>query len=683
MTRSDDASDSSTSPLDQLDVLSPLLDTAQEADQLDVFSPLLDTAQDADEVHEERVADCGRSTSASSSDELSIAHEEVAGPSLSLFEDEKPKAAGGGCDSESDHELGVDDVLIYTPGESHNLICDEDHEEHDGTDGDSPDGSNSDEVLLNENDTPMPYLTLFTLSCVIICDSLSITFIFPFLQWMVEYFAVSDDPHMLYVYAGILASSFSFAQCVASMLFGSLSDRFGRRPILLTGLMVNALALLAFGFSQTYWQALLFRVLGGALNGNMPVAKTYMGEVTHPRHHQKVFSLVGLVWSTGNVLGPALGGFLAIPADLYPNVFSQEGIFGRNPFLLPCVVMAFIQATGFVVGFFRLKESLPSRTPPAAPEAFSLELTELSQPHCSDGAAAVESCALQQQSSEDAAELLVASTTLVSAQDAEFGVQTDRPPEDDRRSSAPGDHNNAHSADTEFDLVLEHSEEQHRERERELGSGPDRVRDDRDALLERDNAQDFEPGPGDDPEDLEPGHDSEDLEHEHEGGELHIFEHGGSGNKRGKIARARRFVEGLRRPAYSPLDGEASFAVPSVAPSDDVTLAGYAYRPSLGARVRLRLRSWLTSTSEGLWSVWEVVSIRNVLVVTALYSLIGIQWIMFDETFSMWAKEAYETGGMGFSTKDIGTCFMVSGISGLVVQLALYAPIAERIGSVW
>jgi Major Facilitator Superfamily len=477
---------------------------------------------------------------------------------------------------------------------------------------------------------------------------------------MVEYYQVSDDPHMLYVYAGLLASSFSFAQCVASLVYGSLSDRFGRRPILLWGLLANALALLAFGFAQTYWQAMLFRILGGVLNGNMPVAKCYMGEVTHPRHHQKVFSLVGLVWSTGNVVGPALGGFLAIPADLYPNVFSQTGLFGRNPFLLPCVVMSAIQLSGFVVGFFRLKEPLHTQQPSEIAE-IAVELAELhpsshSESHPSSPSALLRSADM---GVDDVDASVCVDEDVGVGVDEDVGVGVD---EDVGVGVGVGVHE---EQVMDVGMRLCSSEDNHESGREQLshadarlqGAGvlsaacqptgecaassadevrfctgeevPDKLTEtsQRNTLIDA-SSDTSSSAPANTP--------------------VNAPSSSSSNGMHGKIKRALQFVDGLRRPSYRPLVDESEF--PPVGGETDSDLEGYAYRASKGARLRLKMREWRASTAQVLLTVWEVMRIRNVLVVTTLYSLIGIQWIMFDETFSMWAKESYESGGMSFST---------------------------------
>ncbi|KAJ3214167.1 hypothetical protein HK099_007003 [Clydaea vesicula] len=103
-------------------------------------------------------------------------------------------------------------------------------------------------------------------------------------------------------YVGFIASSFSLAQLMTSILWGWLSDRVGRRPVLLTGLIGNAIATLSFGVSKNLIWAILSRAACGFLNGNIGVAKSVLGEITDKTNQAFGFSLFGLVWGFGMIL---------------------------------------------------------------------------------------------------------------------------------------------------------------------------------------------------------------------------------------------------------------------------------------------------------------------------------------------------------------------------------------------
>lgn len=113
------------------------------------------------------------------------------------------------------------------------------------------------------------------------------TSIFPYSWGMVQdlHIATSNDASF---YAGILISAFSLAEALTGMYWGALSDRVGRKPVLLFGCFGTMLSLLLVGFAPNFWVALFGRLLGGALNGNIGVIQTMVGElVKNPDHERK------------------------------------------------------------------------------------------------------------------------------------------------------------------------------------------------------------------------------------------------------------------------------------------------------------------------------------------------------------------------------------------------------------
>ena len=96
------------------------------------------------------------------------------------------------------------------------------------------------------------------------------------------------NSHDASLYAGILISAFSLAEAMTGMFWGGLSDRIGRKPVLLSGCFGTMISLLLVGFSPNFWVALFGRALGGALNGNIGVIQTMVGElVKRPEHERK------------------------------------------------------------------------------------------------------------------------------------------------------------------------------------------------------------------------------------------------------------------------------------------------------------------------------------------------------------------------------------------------------------
>lgn len=116
---------------------------------------------------------------------------------------------------------------------------------------------------------------------------------------MVAFFGLAKDDRSLGFYAGLIASSFFASQTITSFYWGRLSDRIGRRPVLLGGLLGVFLSVLVFGCSRSYEQAIIGRSLAGLLSGNVGVSKTYLGEVTTSKTAPRAFSFISLSWNLG------------------------------------------------------------------------------------------------------------------------------------------------------------------------------------------------------------------------------------------------------------------------------------------------------------------------------------------------------------------------------------------------
>jgi MFS family permease len=204
--------------------------------------------------------------------------------------------------------------------------------------------------------TPLPLKELAILATIIMAEPLSFSIIFPF-----QYSLVSQWVELEKVgyYAGFLASCFSLSQFCSSLFWGWASDRIGRRPILLIGLLGNTISIIIFGFSNSLTMALFARSLNGLLNGNSGVAKSVLAELTDVTNRPRAFSVFGLTFALGLTLGPIIGGFLAYPAKTMPSIFGNINLFKVNPFLLPCLASSVISFLGFVFGLHFLPETNP------------------------------------------------------------------------------------------------------------------------------------------------------------------------------------------------------------------------------------------------------------------------------------------------------------------------------------
>ncbi|KAF9337545.1 hypothetical protein BG006_004148 [Podila minutissima] len=200
--------------------------------------------------------------------------------------------------------------------------------------------------------TPLPKVPLFVLSVVIFSEPLTSTILFPFVD-----FGITENEDEIGFFCGLIASSFFFAQFCTSIFWGYMSDRYGRRPILLLGLIGSTIASLFFGLSKSLAWAIVSRSMCGLLNGNVGVAKSMLGEIADPSNQSQAFGVFGFAWGIGMIVGPVLGGYLANPAKNFPETFGDWQFFIEYPYFLPCLVAASGGVIGFIVGYFFLEET--------------------------------------------------------------------------------------------------------------------------------------------------------------------------------------------------------------------------------------------------------------------------------------------------------------------------------------
>ncbi|GAP82477.1 putative tetracycline resistance protein TCR1 [Rosellinia necatrix] len=213
---------------------------------------------------------------------------------------------------------------------------------------------NNDHALV----PPFPMRQMLVLSICRICEPIAFMGIFPYVYFMIEDFHVTEDPRRISFYAGMVTSAFTFAEFSTGLLWGRLSDRIGRKPVILTGLMGTALSVLVFGFAPNLTVALLARAIGGFLNGNMGVLQSTIAElVTSEDHKPRAYTILPIVWCLGSIVGPMIGGALARPCISYPSLFSPGTIWDRYPYLLPNLFSAFVVLIGVVNGFLFLEET--------------------------------------------------------------------------------------------------------------------------------------------------------------------------------------------------------------------------------------------------------------------------------------------------------------------------------------
>jgi MFS family permease len=153
-----------------------------------------------------------------------------------------------------------------------------------------------------------------TLFLIVVVDLVGFGLVIPLLPFYAVRFAASPQE-----VTGLVAV-YSLAQLVTAPLWGRLSDRVGRRPVLLASLTASALAYLWLGGATALWMLVAARGFAGACAGNIAAAQAYIADVTQPEERARGMGLIGAAFGLGFMIGPALGGLLAgndpVAADL-------------------------------------------------------------------------------------------------------------------------------------------------------------------------------------------------------------------------------------------------------------------------------------------------------------------------------------------------------------------------------
>ncbi|XP_056164461.1 protein ZINC INDUCED FACILITATOR-LIKE 1-like [Syzygium oleosum] len=195
---------------------------------------------------------------------------------------------------------------------------------------------------LKESRRGFPIRELVSIWIVVLCSALPIASLFPFLYFMIRDFHIATREEDIGYYAGCVGCSFLFGRGLTSIFWGIVADRYGRKPVIIMGTIVVVIFNTLFGLSVNFWMAIATRFLLGSLNGLLVPIKAYASEIFREEYQALGVSTVSTAWGIGLIIGPALGGYLAQPAEKFPSIFSKESVFGRFPYFLPCLIISFL-----------------------------------------------------------------------------------------------------------------------------------------------------------------------------------------------------------------------------------------------------------------------------------------------------------------------------------------------------
>jgi DHA1 family tetracycline resistance protein-like MFS transporter len=207
-----------------------------------------------------------------------------------------------------------------------------------------------------------PLIVIFT---TVFIDLVGFGIVIPVLPFYAEGTVFNATPRMV----GLLFASYSVMQLIFSPVLGGLSDKYGRRPVLLISIIGTGIGFLVLGFAQTLFMLFLGRILDGITGGNISTAQAYIADITTQENRAKGMGLIGAAFGLGFILGPAIGGILSRWGIQVPFFFAAALCFANSLRL-----------------YFRLPETVTPDHPAkhlAGARSFRKVLVSLKQPRLS------------------------------------------------------------------------------------------------------------------------------------------------------------------------------------------------------------------------------------------------------------------------------------------------------------
>ena len=171
-----------------------------------------------------------------------------------------------------------------------------------------------------------PLVVIFT---TVFIDLVGFGIVIPVLPFYAEGSRFNATPRTV----GLLFASYSVMQLIFAPILGRLSDKHGRRPVLLISIIGTGIGFLILGFATTLWMLFVGRILDGITGGNISTAQAYIADITTKEDRAKGMGLIGAAFGLGFVFGPAIGGILSHWGIAVPFLFAA-GLCFANALLL-------------------------------------------------------------------------------------------------------------------------------------------------------------------------------------------------------------------------------------------------------------------------------------------------------------------------------------------------------------
>ena len=176
--------------------------------------------------------------------------------------------------------------------------------------------STDDQTVQKTAKKPSPLIPIFL---IVFVDILGLTIILPLFPFYAEKFGATP------AVVGSLVSVYAFCQFLAGPILGQLSDRHGRRPVLLLSQLGTFVGFLVLAFASSLWMLFLGRIIDGLTAGNITVAQAAISDVTPPKDRVRAYGIIGVSFGLGFLLGPAISGVL-VGYSMSAPIFAAAGL---------------------------------------------------------------------------------------------------------------------------------------------------------------------------------------------------------------------------------------------------------------------------------------------------------------------------------------------------------------------
>lgn len=205
--------------------------------------------------------------------------------------------------------------------------------------------------------TPLPKQRFMCIICALLGTAVLMAIVYPFMPFQIEYFKIATSHSEISFYVGIVESALPLGQFLTVWIWGAVSDRIGRKPLILMSMLTNCIAGLVYGFASSFWVALAARFFQGCFDASLPLIRSYIMASTDTTNRSYGFAVYGFVWGTTVIFSSTVGGWLSQPTEKFA-LFAGNEFFEKYPYSLPLMIASGICFVSFLVCLFFMEDSV-------------------------------------------------------------------------------------------------------------------------------------------------------------------------------------------------------------------------------------------------------------------------------------------------------------------------------------